>query len=199
MITNKQDQAAIKSAEKKGEHISTDKLSELNVDMVVPPDGTLKESLSVLARGDANGGFKEESSSISGDNVISRGETGPLPTVDVNGVGTAPASIPTNANTHTTIHLHPAGIFEANGLAYPFNALTPTPGVDDKTFAGKGTNIIVGRLEVANSTNVTKNANGTYNDYRPVGAAIYRGSNISKPSMILTKQVIQNIINRNGK
>ncbi|MCA6066190.1 RHS repeat-associated core domain-containing protein [Chryseobacterium sp. RG1] len=47
MITNKQDQTAIKAAEKKGEHISTDKLSELNSDMVVPPDGRLKESLNV--------------------------------------------------------------------------------------------------------------------------------------------------------
>jgi len=164
-----------------------------------PPDGTLQESLNVLARGDANGGFREESSSISGDNVISKGLTGPLPTVDVNGVGTAPASIPTNANTHTTIHLHPAGIFEANGNAYPFNALTPTPGTDTVTFSGKGTNIIVGRLEVANATNITKNPNGTYNDYRPVGAAVFRGGNTSTPAMVLTKQVMQNILNRNGK
>ncbi|MCA6066191.1 hypothetical protein JI747_003305 [Chryseobacterium sp. RG1] len=71
--------------------------------------------------------------------------------------------------------------------------------MDDKTFAGKGTNIIVGRLEVYNTTNVTKNSDGSYKDSRPVGAAIYRGNNISKPSMILTKQVIQNILNRNGK
>ncbi|WP_261511752.1 RHS repeat-associated core domain-containing protein [Chryseobacterium paludis] len=199
MVKNKDDQKAITTAEKNGQHIGTDKLSELNIGMVVPPDSTLKESLNVLARGDANGGLREESSSIAGDGVITQGTTGPLPTVDANGIGTAPASLPTNANTHTTIHLHPTGMFEANGLAYPFNALTPTQGTDSVTFSGKGTNIIVGRLEVANATNVTKNPNGTYNDYRPVGAAIYRGGNATTPAMVLTKQVMQNIINRNGK
>jgi len=199
MIKNKEDQAAIKAAEKKGQNIALNQLIELNSDMVVPPDGTLKESLSVMDRGDANGGFREESSSISGDNVIARGATGPLPTVDVNGTGTAPASIPVNPNTHTTIHLHPAGIFEASGKIYPFDALTPTRGVDDKTFTGKGTNIIVGRLQKYDGTNVIKNSDGTYKDYRDVGAAVYRGNNISKPSMILTKPVIQNILKRNGK
>jgi len=200
MVTNKQDLAAIRSADKKGQGLPLNQLSEFNADMIVPFDDALKETLDVLDRGDANGGFREESSSFSGeDNVLARGKTGPLPTVDTRGVGTASASIPNNPYTHTTIHLHPTGIFEANGLAYPFDALTPTRGVDDKAFAGKGTNIIAGRLEVANSTNVTKNSNGTYNDTRPVGAAVYRGSNISKPAMILTKQVIKNILNRNGK
>ena len=54
--------------------------------------------------------------------------------------------IPNNANTHTTIHLHSVGVFQTGGKDYPFDALTPTKGVDDKAFAGKGTNIIVGRL-----------------------------------------------------
>ncbi|KFF15508.1 hypothetical protein [Chryseobacterium sp. JM1] len=152
-----------------------------------------------MDRGDANGGFREESSSISGDNVIARGETGPLPIVDARGIGTAPASMPTNDKTHTSIHLHPAGIFEAGGKFFPFDALTPTKGVDDKTFTGKGTNIIVGRLQKYDGTNVIKNSDGTYKDYRDVGAAVYRGNNISKPSMILTKSVIQNILKRNGK
>jgi RHS repeat-associated protein len=196
-ITNKNYQSAIKAAERKGEHISTDKLSEMNSNMVVPPDSTLKETLNVMDRGDANGGFREESSSIGGGEIL-RGETGPLPTIDANGNANAPSLIPNRANTDTTIHLHPAGIFEANGKQYPFDALTPTPGLDDKGFSGKGTNIIVGRLQVADGTNITKNANGSYNDYRPVGAAVYRGCN-STPAVILTKKIIQNIINRNGK
>ncbi|WP_408916038.1 RHS repeat-associated core domain-containing protein [Chryseobacterium sp. CFS7] len=200
MITNKKDKSAIKAAEKKGGNIALNQLNELNGDMIVPDDGALQESLNVLARGDANGGFREESSSISEDNVILRGETGPLPTIDANDVGTAPALVPTTATTHTTIHLHPAGIFVgSNGLIYPFDALTPTKGVDDKTFSGKGTNIIVGRLQKYDGTNVIKNSDGTYKDYRDVGAAVYRGSNISKPIMTLTKQVITNILNRNAK
>ncbi|WP_317224571.1 RHS repeat-associated core domain-containing protein [Chryseobacterium aahli] len=199
MITNRDDQRAIRDAKRRGESISIDKLSELNSDMIVPPDYTLKESLAVLDRGDANGGFREESSSIEGDGIISKGETGPLPTIDANDVGTAPALVPTNAKTHTTIHLHPAGIFVgSNGLAYPFNALTPTPGVDDRTFSGKGTNIIVGRLQIGNDNNITRNSDGTFSDSRPVGAAIYRGGNISN-SMKLTKQVIINILNRNAE
>ena len=199
MITNKKDLSAIKAAEKKGENIALNQLSELNGDMIVPPDGTLQESLNVLARGDANGGFREESSSISGDNVIARGETGPLPTVGADGMATAPASISTNAGTHTTIHLHPTGMFVANGVPYPFDALTPTPGVDNITFSGKGTNIIVGRLAVGTNTNITKNSDGSFSDSRPVGAAVYRGSNISKPIMTLTTKVITNILNRNAK
>lgn len=107
--------------------------------------------------------------------------------------------MPTTATTHTTIHLHPAGIFESGGKIYPFDALTPTKEVDDKTFSGKGTNIILGRLQKYDGTNVVKNSDGKYKDYRDVGAAVYRGSNISKPIMTLTTKVITNILNRNGK
>jgi RHS repeat-associated protein len=198
MIRNRQDINAIKSAERQGNHLATDQLSELNSNMIVPNDLTLQESLNVLARGEANGGLREESSSISGaDNVISRGETGPLPTVDSRGIATAPASLPTNSTTHTTIHLHPAGMFEANGTAYPFNALTPTPGVDNVTFAGKGTNIIVGRLEIGTSSNITKNPNGSYNDSRPIGAAVYNSD--SSFRMKMNVRTIQNILNRNAR
>lgn len=58
MITNKKDQSAIKAAEKKGENITLNQLIELNGNMIVPDDGALQESLNVLARGDANGGFR---------------------------------------------------------------------------------------------------------------------------------------------
>ena len=198
MITNNNDQRVIKAAEKNGEHISTDQLSELNSNMVVPPDYTLKESLDVLARGDANGGFREESSSIEGEGVVLREKIGPLPTVDACGVGTAPTSVPTNQKTHTTIHLHPAGLFVKDGTPYPFDALTPTP-ADKNTFAGIGTNIIVGRLQIGTDKNISPSNDGSFNDSRPVGAAIYRGNNTSSPAMILKKQVIINILNRNGK
>jgi hypothetical protein len=157
----------------------------------------LQESLNVLARGVANGGLREESSSIGENDVILRGETGPLPTVS-NDVATAPASIPTNKTTHTTIHLHPAGMFVSNNIPYPFDALTPTPGVDNVTFAGKGTNIIVGRLQIGTDSNISRNTDGSFIDSRPIGAAIYSGSNISAPRMILNQQVIRNILNRNG-
>jgi len=200
MVTNRQDVNAIKAAERGGSHVTTDQLSEFNADMIVPSDVALQESLNVLARGVANGGIREESSSIGENDVISRGETGPLPTVDpVTNTATAPASIPINKTTHTTIHLHPAGMFVSNGTPYPFNALTPTPGVDDVTFAGKGTNIIVGRLAIGDNTNLTRNPNGTFNDSRPIGAAVYRGNNISKPIMTLTTRVINNILNRNAR
>nr|WP_317127607.1 MULTISPECIES: hypothetical protein [unclassified Chryseobacterium] len=197
MITNKSDQSAIKAAEKKGEHISTDKLNELSSNMIVPPDGTLKESLNVLARGDANGGFREESSSISGDNVIAIGKTGPLPTVGADGTATAPTSISTNAGTHTTIHLHPAGMFVANGVPYPFDALSPTSRVDNITFSGIGTNIIVGRLEIGTNSNITKNSDGSFSDSRPIGAAVYNSDGSFR--MKMETKVIKNILNRNTK
>lgn len=133
-----------------------------------------------------------------GDNVIDREKTGPLPTVDANGVATAPTSVKTNPKTHTTIHLHPAGLFVKDGTPYPFDALTPTP-YDKSTFASVGTNIIVGRLEKGTDKNISPARDGSFNDSRPVGAAIYRGSNTSSPAMILKKQVIINILNRNGK
>jgi len=197
MVTNRQDINAIRTAERNGSHVTTDQLSEFNADMIVPSDVALQESLNVLARGVANGGFREESSSIGENDVILRGETGPLPTVS-NNVATAPALIPTNKTTHTTIHLHPAGIFVSNNTSYPFNALTPTPGVDNITFAGKGTNIIVGRLQIGTDSNITRNTDGSFSDSRPIGAAIYSGSNISAPRMILNQQIIRNILNRNG-
>lgn len=198
MVKNGKDVSAITAAEKNGTHISLNQLNELNGNMVVPDDGALQESLNVLDRGDANGGFREESSSIEGDNVITRGETGPLPTVDANGMATAPASLRTNANTHTTIHLHPAGMFVANGTPYPFDALTPTPGTDTVTFSGRSTNIIVGRLQKGTDKNITRNSNGTFNDYRDIGAAVYRGGS-SSPVMTLKIQVIKNILNRNAR
>jgi len=200
MVKNRKDVNAIKSAEKNGTHISIEQLSEFNDSNIVPYDTALKEPLNALDRGDANGGFREESSSISGENnAIKRGETGPLPTVDASNKATAPASIFVNDSTHTTIHLHPAGMFIKDGTPFPFDALTPTPGVDDKTFSGKGTNIIVGRLAIGDNSNITKNPGGSYTDNRPVGAAVYRGNNISKPIMTLTKKVINNILNRNAK
>jgi len=197
MVRNRQDINAIKSAERQGSHIATDQLSELNANMIVPSNLALQESLNVLARGEANGGLREESSISGANNIISRGETGPLPTVDSNGIATAPASLPTNRTTHTTIHLHPAGMFQANDTPYPFNALTPTPGVDNVTFAGKGTNIIVGRLEIGTSSNITKNPNGSYTDSRPIGAAVYNSD--SSFRMKMNVRTIQNILNRNAR
>lgn len=198
MITNRQDINAIRTAERNDSHVTTDQFGEFNTNMIVPSDVALQESLNVLGRGVANGGFREESSSIGENDVIVRGETGPLPTVS-NDVATAPASVPTNKTTHTTIHLHPAGMFVSNNTPYLFNALTPTPGVDDITFAGKGTNIIVGRLAVGNNSNITRNSDGSFTDSRPIGAAVYRGNNISKPAMTLTTRVINNILNRNAR
>lgn len=200
MVTNKQDQAAIKAADKKSQGVALNQLSEFNINMIVPNDADLSESLHVLGRGDANGNLKEESSIVD-RNIVFRGQTGPLPTVDANGMATAPAELPQplfmSGNSKTSIHLHPTGIFEKNGISYPFNALTPTKGSDDKAFTQFTTNIIVGRLEVGNNTNITKNPNGSYNDSRPVGAAVYNSNGSFR--MQLTVPVIKNILKRNSK
>lgn len=77
----------------------------------------------------------------------------------------APAMLPIpllSAGTTTSIHLHPAGIFEQGNLIFPFTALTPTVGVDDRVFSQYSTNIIVGRIEVVNGLNVTKNSDGSF-------------------------------------
>lgn len=200
MVTNKQDQAAIKSADKNGKGMSLDQLSEFNINMIVPNDSDLNESVNVLARGDANGNLKEESSVVD-RNIVFRGQTGPLPTVDSNGAASAPAELPQplfmSGISKTSIHLHPTGIFEQDGVSYPFNALTPTRGTDDRAFTQFTTNIIVGRLEVGNNTNITKNSNGSYNDSRPIGAAVYNANGSFR--MKLTFPVIKNILNRNSK
>jgi hypothetical protein len=152
----------------------------------------------VKRRGDANGGLREESSSFWGDNILERGPTGPLPTINVKGNANAGGQILTRKGTHTTIHLHPIGLFVFNGMPYPFDAITPTKGVDDLTFEGVGTNIIVGRLQKGTDKNIT-GSNGKFNDSRDIGAVIYVGSNISAPVKILKMKVIENILKRNAK
>ncbi|MDF2553912.1 MAG: sugar-binding protein [Chryseobacterium sp.] len=199
MVSNKTDLDAIKNAEKNGRHISLNQLSEFNIGMIIPSDVVLRELINVKERGDKNGGLREESSSIEGDDIISRGPTGPLPTVDAKNNASATAQMYSSPRTHTSIHLHPIGLFVLNDTPYPFDALTPTPGVDDVTFKGKGTNIIVGRLEVGNRTNIIRRSNGKFDDYRDIGAAIYTGSNIAQPIRKLTMKVINNILNRNAK
>jgi len=199
MITNKNDLKAIKAAEKNGQNIALNQLSELNSDMIIPPDSTLNEIVNVKERGDKNGGLREESSAIEGEGVITRGETGSLPTVDAKGNANATTQILKNSKTHTSIHLHPIGLFVSNGIPYPFDAITPTPGVDNVAFSGIGTNIIVGRLAKGNNKNITPNSNGGFSDSRTIGAAIYRGSNISEPIKILTMRTIENILKRNAK
>jgi hypothetical protein len=72
--------------------------------------------------------------------------------------------------------VHSTGVFESGGKSYPFNALTPTAGTDSRVFTQYGTNIIAGRLEVANSTNLTKNPDGSYNDNRPIRVAVYNSN-----------------------
>jgi len=197
MISNRTDLAAIKAAEKNGLHISLTQLNEFTIGMIIPSDAVLKEVVDVKERGDRNGGLREESSSFWGDNMLERGPTGPLPTVNAKGDAIAGGQIPKKRGTHTTIHLHPIGLFVSNGIPYPYDALTPTAGVDDITFSSVGTNIIVGRLAKGNNSNVTPTQSG-FNDIRPIGAAIYTG-NLIKPVKTLTMKVITNILKRNEK
>ncbi|MCU7613911.1 RHS repeat-associated core domain-containing protein [Chryseobacterium sp. GMJ5] len=201
MISNKTDLDAIKAAEKNGRHVGIGDLSEFNTNMIVPTDLDLNESLNVIARGKANGGLKEESSIVDQRGIIFRGETGPLPTVGADGMASAPAELPTpllsSGNSQTSIHLHPAGIFEAKGIPYPFNALVPTVGTDTSAFKQFPTNIIVGPLGKGTNSNITRNLDGTYNDSRSIGAAIYNSNGTFR--MQLTVPVIKNILKRNGK
>ncbi|MDR6923368.1 RHS repeat-associated core domain-containing protein [Chryseobacterium sp. 2987] len=203
MITNRDDQKAIKAAEKKGEHISTEKLSELNSNMIVPFDNELTETLDVIKRETDNGGLSEEASTIGSTGYILRSPTGPAPTISADGaMATASTNIKFNSLLQgvptTSIHSHSTGIIEGTGgTFYPLNALTPTRGVDDVAFSTYQTNIIAGRLEIGNSSNITKNSDGSYKDNRSVGAAVYNRDGSFR--MKLTVPVIKNILNRNAK
>jgi len=203
IITNRSDQNAIKSAEKKGEHISTDQLSTLNSNMFVPFDNELSETMNVIERESANGGLSEEASSIGSTGAILRSPTGLAPTISADGsTATASTKIQFNGILQgtpiTSIHSHSTSIIEGKGgTIYPLNALTPTPGVDDRAFSNYHTNIITGRLEVGNSSNITRSGDGSYKDNRPVGAAVYNRDGSLR--MTLTVPVIKNILNRNAK
>jgi RHS repeat-associated protein len=200
MITNKNDVNNIKNAERNGNHVTVDNLSEFTAGMLVPNDKVLAESLNVLDRMNANGGLREEASSVGFNGTVLRSETGPMPTIGANGMATAEAKLISNLDLQgggiTSIHGHPTKVLQSGGNEYIWDALTPTVGVDDVTFAGNVTNIIVGKIDSQTSTNVTKDQSGKINDYRREGIAVYRSGAGLKPTMTLTTRVVQNILNR---
>ena len=146
----------------------------------------------------ANGGLREESSVVTGDGEVIRGETGPEPIIEnINGldVQTAEGSLPdlpdgTNKKDATLIHSHPIGVQIKGDKAFPQTATTPSA-EDAGTFVSFGTNIIVGNLS---TRSVTKNASGKFIvGGSATGAVIFRGMS-PIPKLILKRGAIKRIV-----
>jgi RHS repeat-associated protein len=178
IVSNKADIKTIKKNNKANK--STDK-SEVSID-VTTTKTELTESLNVLDRTISNGGFAEETSVVTPEGEITRGETGEKPDGSV-----ASAKLPNvEGEDNTSIHSHPTATTESTG----WSALKPGPG-DPKAFEGYKLNVIVGALG-----NPKTDQNG--NDIlRPHGAAFF-GRNIttaSKPKAVLYRKAIEKVLN----
>ena len=199
MITNKEDIEQIKTAEKNGQHIGVGDLKEFNLSMVVPNDNELKESLNVLNRMKENGGLREEASTVGFNGLTIESATGEFPSITSQGLAEANVTIHSNdflqGGGFTSIHGHPTTILETNSGDFAWDALTPTPGVDDIAFKNSHTNIIVGKIDNKTNLNVFRDQKTSkIIDNRREGIAVYRFS--AKPAMILTTKTVTNIINR---
>ncbi|MFZ2897044.1 MAG: RHS repeat-associated core domain-containing protein, partial [Saprospiraceae bacterium] len=102
----------------------------------------LKESLDVITRTEKNGGDREESSVISENRGVSRGETGEKAqsrTIEGAHLPYVPGS------NNTSIHSHPINGGIEGGKIVSYSAEIPGPG-DPPIFQNYKQNIIVGRL-----------------------------------------------------
>ena len=177
IITDNNSIKQIKANDKAGK--TTDKG---NTDIMLTTTKTeLAESLNVLDRTIRNGGFAEETSVVTPEGEVSRGEIGKKSDGDI-----ASAMLPSvEGEDNKSIHSHPTGTTETAG----WSALIPGPG-DPEVFKGFKRNIIVGALG-----NPELDQNG--NDIpRPHGAAFF-GRNITvntKPQVVLHKKAIENIL-----
>jgi len=177
IVSNKSDIKTIKANNKEGK--STD-VSEMSIDFTTTRT-ELSESLNVLDRTVKNGGFAEETSVVTPEGEIYRGETGETP----NG-GIASATLPfVEGEDNTSIHSHPTATTVTTG----WNALRPGPD-DPKAFEGYKRNIIVGAL---GDPQTDQHGNDVP---RPHGAAFF-GRNItvaSKPTAVLDRKSILKVL-----
>ncbi|WP_340067299.1 RHS repeat-associated core domain-containing protein, partial [Ascidiimonas aurantiaca] len=164
--------------------------------VVLPDDATLQESLNVLDRQEANGGRREEASTVvENGRRINRAETGSEPTITKQSDGTYSATAETNIpetpllpgeEITATIHSHPTEAIEQDGQVFPFSANTPTAGSDTEAFKNVRTNIIVGPI----SGSVTRGSDGKLIDSRTKGVSIFNNKSqlqISLPAKTVKK------------
>lgn len=166
--------------------------------VVLPDDATLQESLNVLDRQVANGGRREEASTVvENGRRINRAETGSEPTITKQEDGTYTATAETNLpetpllpgeEITATIHSHPTEAIEQGGQVFPFSANTPTAGSDTEAFKSVRTNIIVGPT----SGNVTRGSDGKLIDSRTKGVSIF--NNKSQLQISLPAKTVKKII-----
>ncbi len=178
IVSNKSDIKTIKANEKEGK---TTEVSEVSIDFTTTRT-ELSESLNVLDRTNENGGFAEETSVVTTEGEIHRGETGEKSDGKVTS-----ATLPyAEGEDNTSIHSHPTATTETTG----WSALRPGPG-DPKAFKGFKRNIIVGAL---GDPKTDQHGNDVP---RPQGAAFF-GRNVttvSKPKAVLFKKAIEKILN----
>lgn len=151
---------------------STD-LSDVQVD-VTTTRTELSEATNVLTRTE---GFAEESSVVTPEGQIHRGETGE----GLNGSVSAATLPAVDGNDNTSIHSHPT---ETTSTTY-FDALVPGPG-DPNAFKGFRLNIIVGAFGRQNTDQNGKDIK------RSQGAAFY--SRDAKPLGTLTTRAINRVL-----
>ncbi|ALO15819.1 RHS repeat-associated core domain protein [Salinivirga cyanobacteriivorans] len=131
LVTEGSSIRTIKSNNRNGK--ATDQ-STVNID-VTTTKTELTESLNVLDRTNSNGGFAEETSVVTPEGEVTRGETG-----EKSDGGVASATMPSvEGNNNTSIHSHPTGVTANTGWT------ASKPGPDDPgVFNNFKLNIIVG-------------------------------------------------------
>jgi len=136
LVSGRQNKKIIKANEKAGK--TTDP-SEVKVD-VRTTKAELTEALHVLKRTEDNGGNSEESSVVTPDGRVIRGEKGKEST------GTSPASaeLPSvPGNNNTSIHSHRLGLYGEDKKSYASPEIL-SKFSDERTFRGFRLNIVVG-------------------------------------------------------
>jgi hypothetical protein len=148
-LANKRKSGKIKDLLKEGGADNIKKAKANSTEL--PGVKVLEESLDVLDRTDANGGYREESSLVMDDGSIVQGKTGPMPVIE-NGrmkVYTNPPDIPAGysaSNVTANIHSHPNKDFpDPDGGSYPSSAYGLS-NLDIDGFKNYQTNIVTGPL-----------------------------------------------------
>jgi RHS repeat-associated protein len=151
----------------------------------------LGEALNVLDRTNANGGDKEERSTVTADGTISRGATGPAQTSTVNGVEVATTTTDVPSGTgNTLIHSHiTAVITRQDGSPGASSAEEPGP-ADPGTFKNFSSNIIVGNLGLPT---IQQDALGKQTTIMPQQGAVLFNSSTTKQAEV-TKSALQKIV-----
>ena len=179
IVSNKSDIKTIEKNEKEG---NSTQASDVNIDFTTTRT-ELSESLNVLDRTNKNGGFAEETSVVTPEGEIHRGETGKK-----SDGGVTSATLPhVDGGNNTSIHSHPTATTEATG----WNALRPGPG-DPKAFSGFSRNIIVGAI---GDPKTDQHGNDIP---RPQGAVFF-GRTIttaSKPQAVLYRKAIEKVLKK---